>query len=84
MSIYLLVSLPGQPPAGLAAIPSATSVSCRIQGFTLGSRIDGATTGPLVLMMERETVGRFLIRGERTETGVLKGCSSKMEDVDKM
>lgn len=81
VSIQLLVSLPGQPPAGLAAIPSATSVSCRIQGFTLGSRIDGGTTGPLVLMVERETVGSFLIRGQGTETGVFffsTGCSSKM------
>lgn len=47
----------------------------------MGSHIDGGTTGPLVLMMERETAGRFLIRREGTETGVFKGCSSKMESI---
>ena len=72
MSIYLLVSLPGQLPEGLAAIPLATSVSRWIQGFTLGSHIDEGTTDPLILIVERETVGRFLIRREGTETRVFR------------
>lgn len=78
MPIHSLIRLLGQPPAGEAAIPSVTSDSCWIQGFTWECHYDGGPTSLWVLKVVGETVGKFLIRREGTKNGISKGMVCKI------